>query len=172
MAQPTGNRFYPLTTGANYNPATNPIGLVYGASVAGTTKITLSLRDAVTLEAARAVAAARTGSTGLQILGTTNGSFVTVSSVDVATGIATLSANSTLTTTNQVFQYFVGGIPNQQQPPISAVLCTNATGTLAFLDANGSTLTLVNKLVAGAVYNFTMLSVTTATAGVFIGISE
>lgn len=167
------SRFYTLTTGANYNPASNQIQYTTGAVVAGSNIVTVSLRDAVAIEAARVAAAARTGSTGLQIIGTNSaGAFVTVSSVNVGTGAVTLSANANLTIATQALQYWVAGIPNSQQNAISSVLCTNSTGTLTFVDANGASISFVNKLVAGAVYNFVIGAVTTATAGVFIGCAE
>lgn len=167
------SRFYTLAAGANYSPASNQMQYVEGSVVSGSNIVTVSLRDAVAVEANRVAAAARAGSTGLQIIGTNStGAFVTVSAVNVSTGAITISANANLTMPRQGLQYWVAGIPNSQQNPISSVICTNSTGTLTFIDANGATISFVNKLVSGAVYNFAIGSVSAATATVFIGCAE
>jgi len=166
------NRFYALTTGANYSPASNQIQRATGAVVSGSTTVTVSLRDAAEMAAARTAALARTGNAGLQILGTSStGAFVTVSSVNVGTGAVVISTAADQTIATQSLQYFVGGIPNAQQNGITSVLCVG-TGTLTFIDANGASISLVSKLVSGAVYNFGIQAVTTATAGIFIGCAE
>jgi hypothetical protein len=118
-------------------------------------------------------AAARTGSSGLQILGTlgTN-DYVEVVSVNTGTGDVVISTAADATRTGAVLQYFFGGIPNSSQNPISAVLCQDSAATLTIIDGNGVSRTFASELVTGAVYYFSIGRVTTATASAFIGIAE
>jgi hypothetical protein len=161
-----GKKFWPIYGAADYLPADNP-GVTFGG-VGNGTSITNVDTALVTTIAALLATPATVGISGNYIQpGTT----------------ITAAVGSTLTISNPVganiaipnLKYWDARRPSSAggDSPIQAVLCLDSThAAFAFEDGSGNTVTIpASTLAKGAVYYFQIGTVTTVTAGDFIGYS-
>jgi hypothetical protein len=159
-----GNKFWPIYGTADYLPADNP-GVLFGGTSSGST-ITGVSSSIITNIAGLLSAGATVGISGNYIEPGTQALSAVGSTVTLSKPVGANLAIPNLRFWDARRPSSAGG-----DSPIQAVLCLDSThATFAFTDATGNTVTIPGSTLAkGAVYYFQIGSVSTVTAGDFIG---
>jgi hypothetical protein len=161
-----GKKFWEIYGAANYSPAQN--ASVQFGGVANGSSITNVDATVVTAIAALLATPAAVGISGNYIAG---GTLITAAVGTTLTLSQAAGANLAITN----LAYWDGRRPSAAggDSPIQALLCLDSShGALAFTDASGKTTTIpASTLAKGAVYYFQIGTITTVTAGDFIGYS-